>query len=97
MKKKANVVHIQDYGYSRQIEDIDIYNEAVKQNRFVATINYKDFRKFVTNGKPGIIGVPSGLSNEQIDDLLVNFVSRNNPEDYIGKSVKLTDKKGKSN
>lgn len=97
LKKKANVLHVQDCGYSRQIEDKDIYNEAVKRIRFVATINYKDFRKFVRKGKSGVIGIPSGLTNNQIDELLANFVSKSNPEEYIGKATKLTDKKGKIN
>lgn len=31
----------------------------------------------------------SGLSNEQIDNTLSNFISGKNPENYIGKATKI--------
>jgi len=43
----------------------------------------------VKKGKPGIIGIPPYLSNDQIDELLTKFVSGKNPEDFIGKAVRL--------
>lgn len=45
LTKKTNLTHILDFGFSRQIEDKNIYNFAVKENRFVVTINFKDFKK----------------------------------------------------
>jgi len=39
----------------------------------------------VKKGKPGIIGIPP----YQIDELLTKFVSGKNPEDFIGKAVRL--------
>lgn len=77
--------------YFRQIEDEDIFNEAQKEDRSVITINYKDFRKLVKKGKQGIIAIPSGLSNDEIDLLLTNFVASNDPDECLGRAIKLTD------
>lgn len=89
--KKANVEHILNLGFSRQIEDQDIYNTAVQQERFVVTINFKDFKKLVKKGKPGIIALPSALSNKDVDLVLTDFVSKNNPLNYYGKAIKIND------
>lgn len=53
------------------------------------TINFKDFKKLVKRGKPRIIGIESQLTNEEIDELVSNFVSTSNPQDYLGKAIKL--------
>jgi len=88
--KKANIRHaVHDYELSYQAEDKDIYQKAVEENRFVLTINFKDFKKLVKEGKPGIIGIESQLANNEIDYLVSDFVSKNNPEDYIGKAIKI--------
>lgn len=58
LKKKANITHVvHDCGLSPQAEDEEIYQKAVSDNRFVLTINFKDFKKLVRRGKPGIIGI----------------------------------------
>ncbi len=78
-------------GFSRQIEDQDIYNVAAKEERFVITINFKDFRKFVKKGKPGIIALPANLSNDDIDLVLTDFISKNNPQNCYGKAIKINE------
>jgi len=90
LHKKANVTHvIFDYNLPPQCSDEEIYLLATKENRFVVTINYQDFRRLVKKGKAGIIAIPSELSNHEIDTLLSVFLSAKNPEEYRGKSVKV--------
>ncbi|MBI2330478.1 DUF5615 family PIN-like protein [Candidatus Daviesbacteria bacterium] len=90
LKNKANIAHVvHEYGLSPQTEDEEIYQKAVNENRFVLTINFKDFRRLVMPGKPGIIGIESQLSNDDIDKLVANFLSNKNPEDYMGKATKI--------
>ena len=65
------------------------YQKAIEDNRIVVTINYKDFNKFVKARKPGIIGIPSQLTNADIDALLTKFVRLNKVEDCIGKGINI--------
>lgn len=90
LKKKANIAHaVYDCGLSVQAEDEEIYQKAVEKNRFVLTINFKDFKKLVKLGKPGIIGIESQLSNLEIDKLVSGFLSGKDPQDFIGKAIKI--------
>lgn len=91
MIKKANVEHILNLGFSRQIEDKDIYNCALKEDRFIVTMNFKDFKKLVRKERPGIIGIPSSLSNNDIDLVLTDFVSKHNPLECLGRAMKITE------
>jgi predicted nuclease of predicted toxin-antitoxin system len=78
-----------DLGLPKQCGDDEIYQKAIKDNRIVVTINFKDFNKLVKPGKPGIIGIPSQLTNADIDALLTRFVSLNMAEDCIGIGIKI--------
>lgn len=90
LNKKANLAHaVYDCGLSVQAEDKEIYQKAVEENRFVLTINFKDFKKLVKVGRSGIIGIESQLSNDEIDKLVSNFLSGKDPQDYIGKAIKI--------
>lgn len=90
LKKKANLAHtVHDCNLSPQAEDQEIYQKAIAENRFVLTINFKDFKKLVKRRKPGIIGIESQLSNEEIDKLVSSFLSGKNPEDFTGKAIKI--------
>jgi Domain of unknown function (DUF5615) len=90
LSKKANLTHIVfDYKLSPQVEDEKIYQKAIEENRFVLTINFKDFKKLVKKDKPGIIGIESQLSNEEIDMIVTKFLSKKNPDDFIGKAIKI--------
>jgi len=91
MSRKFNVAHVvHTYGVSVQASDEEIYQKAVLEDRFVLTINYKDFKKLVEKNKPGIFGLESQLTNEQIDKLVTNFLSRRDPVDYIGKATRIS-------
>ena len=90
LSKKCNLAHtVHSLGLPPQALDEEIYQKAIQENRFVLTINYKDFKKLVKKGKPGIIAIESQLTNEQIDKLVADFLSDKDPEDYKGKTVKL--------
>lgn len=90
MKKKANIAHcVHDCGLSTQAEDKEIYQKAIEENRFVLTINFKDFKPLVQKGKPGIIGIQSQLFNSEIDEVVSNFLSDKDPDELLGKAVKI--------
>ena len=90
LAKKSNLAHVVfDYHRSYQAEDKDIYELAIRENRFVITINFKDFRKLVKKDKPGIIGIESQLTNKEIDIKVTMFIHDKNPKDYFGKAIKI--------
>ena len=90
LSKKANLVHVVlDLGLPPQTEDEEIYKKAVAKDRFVLTINFNDFKKLVQPGKPGIIGIESQLTNEEIDIKVTKFLSGKNPDDYLGKAIRI--------
>lgn len=90
LKKKANLIHVvYDCGLSPQAEDEDIYQKAILENRFVITINFRHFQRLVKPGKPGIIGIESQLTNEEIDQIVTDFLSNKNPDDLKGKAIKI--------
>ncbi len=90
LKKKANCIHpVHDLDLSPQTEDKQLYQIAVQENRFILTINFKDFKKLVKRGMPGIIGIESQLTNEQIDKKVTLFLSNKNPQEYIGRAVTI--------
>ena len=90
LSKRANLAHaVFDLGLSIRAEDQEIYQKAVSDNRFVLTVNFKDFKRLVKSGKVGILGIESQLSNSEIDKLVTNFVSGKDPDDFMGKAVKI--------
>ncbi len=90
LKRKTNLAHcVHELGLSYQAEDEEIYQTAVKENRFIITINFKDFKKLVKHGKPGIIGIESQLTNDQIDKKVTAFLVGKNPPDFLGKAIKI--------
>lgn len=90
LSKKANVRHIvHDFIHRRQIDDKEIYDIAVFDNRFVVTINFKDFKKFVVKDRPGIIALPSDLTIKDIERVLLKFISTTTPNECMGKAIKL--------
>lgn len=74
---------------SSQAEDEEIYQKAVIENRIVLTINFKDFRRLVKKGQPGILGIESQLTNKEIDQKVSDFISDKDPGDFRGKAVKI--------
>lgn len=90
LAKIANLAHcVHDCGLSPQIEDEEIFKTAMKEDRFVLTINFKDFRSLPRINKPGVIGVESQLSNEEIDAKVSDFLRDKNPSDYLGKATRI--------
>ena len=88
--KKTNIAHaVHDCGISPQAEDKEIYQKAMDENRFVLTINYKDFRKLVKKNGPGIISIESQLTNQAIDKIASDFLTEKDPENYKGKAIKI--------
>lgn len=73
---------------SKQVEDQEIYKKAETINSFVVTID-DDFKKLVKKKSVGILIIPAHLSNEEIDHLLNNFVSKHSVEECWGRINKL--------
>ncbi|PIR80004.1 MAG: hypothetical protein COU25_02545 [Candidatus Levybacteria bacterium CG10_big_fil_rev_8_21_14_0_10_35_13] len=90
LSKKVKLLHaVHSLGLSRQAEDSHIYQKAIEANCFVLTVNFRDFKKFIRQGKPGVIGIDSQLSNEEIDLTVSKFVSGKNPDGLWGKATKI--------
>lgn len=91
LRKKTNLAHaVHDLKLPLQAEDKDIYLAACKSNRFVLTINFKDFKKLVRSGNPGVIGIESQLTNAEIDQKVTLFLKNKNPQDFLGKAINIT-------
>jgi len=52
-------------------------------------MNLKHFKKLIRKNSPGVFVLDSGLSNDQIDTALSNFIKGKNPKDYYGKIIKV--------
>lgn len=90
LNKKANLAHcVHDLDLSPQAEDEEIYQRAVLEGRFVLTINFKDFKRLVKKNKCGVFGIESELGNREIDNLVSNFLSGKDPEEFKGKATKI--------
>lgn len=63
---------------------------AQREERFVLTMNYKHFKRFVRKDTVGIIAIPGELSNEQIDKLVSQFLVDKDPDEYMGKAIKIS-------
>lgn len=89
LKTKANLKHVRhDYSLSRQAEDKDIYQLATKERRLVITID-NDFTRLVKSKQAGILLINPYLSNKEIDRTLSDFISGKNPDDCLGKTIKV--------
>lgn len=89
LRKKASIKHIRhDFNLAPETEDEQIYKLATQKELFIVTLDL-GFKKLVRINSAGIFMLSSGLSNEQIDTALSNFISGKNPKDYFGKAVKI--------
>jgi hypothetical protein len=52
-------------------------------------MNLKHSKKLTRKNYPGVFVLDSGLSNDQIDTALSNFIKGKNPKDYYGKIIKV--------
>lgn len=90
LAKKANLKNAYfDFGLPKQCEDSEIYQKAIADNRFVLTVNFNDFNRLIKKDKPGIIGIPSQLTNAEIDKMVSSFLIGKNPNDFLGKAKKI--------
>lgn len=77
-----------DFNLGRETEDDEIYNFVTKEKRIIITHD-KGFRKQLKLNGTGILVIPSYLSNKEIGELLCDFISLKNPNNFIGKETKL--------
>ena len=89
LKSKANLKHIRhDYNLSPQAEDESIYVIASKEKKIIVTQD-DGFRKQINKKGAGILIIPYYLTNEAIDEILCEFISGKNPDDFLGKATKI--------
>ncbi len=90
LNKKAKLVHsVINLGLPPTAEDKDIYQKAIEKNCIVLTINFDDFRKLVKSNTAGVIGIPSQQTNDEIDELVTEFIAGKDPNDFLGKATKI--------
>lgn len=89
LRKKANITHARyTYNLARKTEDKRIYNLATKENK-ILVVQDNDFKLYAKYKGAGVLIIPSYLSNKQIDNLLTDFISGKNPDDFLGKAIKI--------
>lgn len=89
LKNKANIKHVRhDHNLSRQTEDKDIYVIATKENRIIITQD-DGFRKQTQKKGAGVFIIPSYLTNDEIDLILIEYIAGKNPDDFLGKAIKI--------
>jgi len=89
LKTKANIKHVRhDYNLSRQTEDKDIYIIATKEKRIIITQD-DGFRKQTHRKGAGVFIIPSYLTNDEIDLIVIAFISGKNPDNFLGKATKI--------
>lgn len=87
--KKASVKHIRhDFNLAPETEDQEIYTLASQKGMLIVTLDL-GFRKLTKRNSAGVIILSSGLSNEEIDNVLSTFIFGKNPQDYKGKATKI--------
>lgn len=88
--KRAKVFHcVYDFGLSKQASDNDIYQKAYENNCFVLTVNFVDFKKLIKGKRTGVLGIESQLTTEEMDKKVADFISGKNPDDFLGKAIKI--------
>ncbi|MBI5451954.1 DUF5615 family PIN-like protein [Candidatus Gottesmanbacteria bacterium] len=89
LNKKTNLKHVRlDYHLSRETEDETIYNLAVREKRYVITQD-DGFRKQIKKRYSAVFIIPSYLTNQQIDELICQYIHDKDPDTCIGKAIKL--------
>jgi len=87
--KKASVKHIRhDFNLAPATADEEIYKLASQKNMIVITLDL-GFKKLVKRKAAGALILNSGLSNGEIDTIISNFISGKNPDDFLGKAIKI--------
>ena len=73
-----DVKHVRDDLRHGELGDPDVYQLAATQGRIVVTFNGRDFRSLVGTipNDPGVIDVPMGWSEVQIDTKLMALLMR---------------------
>ena len=93
LHKKANLKHVRfDFNFARQAEDKDIYTLATREKRIVITHD-RDFLDLAKKGNAGVFIVSSYQTNARLDTLIASFIVGKNPDDFVGKAVKIAEKK----
>ena len=89
LKVKAHLEHVvYTLNMSRKAEDAFIYQKATQENCCVVSID-NDFKKLVKPKQAGAIIVPADLSVKQLETILIKFISGKNPDDFLGKAIKI--------
>ena len=93
--ERHNIRHIKhDFNYGGLSDDA-VYEFAKSQNRLIATLNIKDFRKLLKSKDTGVIGISSTLTPDDIDKKLCSLLNKSRKGELYGKVVTITKESGK--
>ena len=93
--ERHNIRHIKhDFNYGGLSDDA-VYEFAKSQNRLIATLNIKDFRKLLKSKDTGVIGISSTLTPDEIDKKLCSLLNKSRKGEQYGKVVTITKESGK--
>lgn len=93
--ERHNIRHIKhDFNYGGLSDDA-VYEFAKSQNRLIATLNIKDFRKLLKSKDTGVIGISSTLTPDEIDKKLCSLLNKSRKGELYGKVVTITKESGK--
>ena len=73
------------------MKDKDIYILAEETEYIVAVFNTKDFKPFISEAKPSVIAISTGLTNAQIDVKLCKVLKKLNPSERKGHLISITN------
>jgi predicted nuclease of predicted toxin-antitoxin system len=91
LNEAFDVKHLRDDFKQAGMDDPDVYELAVSQQRILVTYNSKHFRSLAGRKQDaGIIGISASLSPAQVDTKLTALLRKSTPHAFAGKFTALT-------
>ncbi len=85
LNRQYDVKHVTEDLQKSGMDDPDVYELAVMQERLIITLNYKHFLPLAKRSdKTGIIGVSGQVTEAKLDAKLVAFLKRTPPKRLYG-------------
>jgi predicted nuclease of predicted toxin-antitoxin system len=84
LNEHFDVKHVRDDLNIGGSSDSRLYAIATEQGRVLVTKNGRDFRALVSADGPGVLDLPDGWTNRQIDSKLTALLTRHGPKYFAG-------------
>jgi len=79
LNERFDVKHIKHDLHHGGMDDDQIHELAVAQERIILTINVKDFRPLLRKDSPGVIGIPKAWPAPRLDTKLNALLVKHSP------------------